>query len=299
MVLESNRDLVLRRLVECLGRDRTRHQVAEVTSLGLVQMTRKRIGTGLLEAFSRECEHCKGRGLVVHDHPVEPSAKSDDDEPRGRRSRGGRNRGRGGSGNGRPRRQRRGSVGHAVARGPGPLPPARAGRRPARPSPIRSRRPRRSRSRGASAPRPRPRPSRVGGSLDRSDGDAAESESSRSHAESSRRAGAGGAPSAPRVVTSTRRRTARRPAGPPAATEPPRPLARPGAGRSRRSPSAEPVDVPVEPAVPGHAADASPDEPRGTTRPDRHAAARRHARPAGDRGGRHGDPRRSPPGRTR
>ncbi len=59
MVLESNRDLVLRRLVECLGRDRTRHQVAEVTSLGLVQMTRKRIGTGLLEAFSETCEHCQ------------------------------------------------------------------------------------------------------------------------------------------------------------------------------------------------------------------------------------------------
>ncbi|WP_432494177.1 Rne/Rng family ribonuclease [Kineococcus gypseus] len=47
MVLESNRDLVLRRLVECLGRDRTKHQVAEVTSLGLVQMTRKRTGQGL------------------------------------------------------------------------------------------------------------------------------------------------------------------------------------------------------------------------------------------------------------
>jgi ribonuclease E len=62
MVLESNRDLVLRRMVECLGRDRTRHQVAEVTSLGLVQMTRKRIGTGLLEAFSETCEHCQGRG---------------------------------------------------------------------------------------------------------------------------------------------------------------------------------------------------------------------------------------------
>src|SRR5699024_724900 len=64
MVLENNRDLVLRRLVECLGRDRTRHQVAEVTSLGLVQMTRKRIGTGLVEAFSETCEHCNGRGLV-------------------------------------------------------------------------------------------------------------------------------------------------------------------------------------------------------------------------------------------
>ncbi len=73
MVLESNRDLVLRRLVECLGRDRTKHQVAEVTSLGLVQMTRKRIGSGLLESFSETCDHCNGRGIKVslhgdHDH---------------------------------------------------------------------------------------------------------------------------------------------------------------------------------------------------------------------------------------
>ena len=71
MVLEANRDLVLRRLVECLGRDRTKHQVAEVTSLGLVQMTRKRIGTDLLEAFSEPCEHCNGRGLHIHLEPVE------------------------------------------------------------------------------------------------------------------------------------------------------------------------------------------------------------------------------------
>jgi ribonuclease E len=70
MVLESNRDLVLRRLVECLGRDRTRHQVAEVTSLGLVQMTRKRVGTGLLEAYSSTCEHCRGRGLMVSTEPI-------------------------------------------------------------------------------------------------------------------------------------------------------------------------------------------------------------------------------------
>ncbi len=93
MVLESNRDLVLRRMVECLGRDRTRHQVAEVTSLGLVQMTRKRIGTGLLEAFSESCEHCQGRGLVIHHEPVE-SRKQQDDEPRRGRGRGGRGRGR-------------------------------------------------------------------------------------------------------------------------------------------------------------------------------------------------------------
>lgn len=71
MVLESNRDLVLRRLVECLGRDRTKHQVAEVTSLGLIQMTRKRMGTGLLEVFGEECEHCAGAGVITHDEPVE------------------------------------------------------------------------------------------------------------------------------------------------------------------------------------------------------------------------------------
>jgi ribonuclease E len=70
MVLESNRELVLRRLTECLGRDRTKHQVTEITSLGLVQMTRKRIGQGLLEAFSETCEHCKGRGVIIHTEPV-------------------------------------------------------------------------------------------------------------------------------------------------------------------------------------------------------------------------------------
>ncbi|HXH79817.1 Rne/Rng family ribonuclease [Nocardioides sp.] len=91
MVLESNRDLVVRRLVECLGRDRTRHQVAEVTSLGLVQMTRKRIGTGLLESFSTDCEHCQGRGVVIVNEPVEP--KSDEGDGRGARR--GRGRGRG------------------------------------------------------------------------------------------------------------------------------------------------------------------------------------------------------------
>ena len=71
MVLEANRDQVLRRLVECLGRDRTKHQVAEVSSLGLVQMTRKRISTGLLETFSEACEHCNGRGVKVFSEPVD------------------------------------------------------------------------------------------------------------------------------------------------------------------------------------------------------------------------------------
>ena len=70
MTLESNREAVLRRLVECLGRDRTKHQVAEVTSLGLVQMTRKRVGQGLIEAFSTTCDACSGRGIHIHMDPV-------------------------------------------------------------------------------------------------------------------------------------------------------------------------------------------------------------------------------------
>ena len=70
MTLEANRELVLRRLTECLGRDRTKHQVAEVTSLGLVQMTRKRVGQGLIEAFSTTCESCGGRGIHIHSEPV-------------------------------------------------------------------------------------------------------------------------------------------------------------------------------------------------------------------------------------
>jgi ribonuclease E len=89
MVLESNRDLVLRRLLECLGRDRTKHQVAEVTSLGLVQMTRKRVGQGLLEAFSETCDCCNGRGVHIRMDPVEQkSSRSEPAERGGRRKRG-------------------------------------------------------------------------------------------------------------------------------------------------------------------------------------------------------------------
>ncbi len=84
MVLESNRDLVLRRLLECLSRDRTKHQVAEVTSLGLVQMTRKRVGQGLLEAFSETCEACGGRGLLISEEPVEKRTQEPACRPSGR-----------------------------------------------------------------------------------------------------------------------------------------------------------------------------------------------------------------------
>ncbi|MBC3177749.1 translation initiation factor IF-2 N-terminal domain-containing protein [Corynebacterium lujinxingii] len=86
MILPENQELVLRRLNEALGRDRTRHQVSEVTSLGLVQMTRKRLGTGLLETFSTPCDCCGGRGVVLSDDPVEPETKIPDKPARPRKS---------------------------------------------------------------------------------------------------------------------------------------------------------------------------------------------------------------------
>ncbi len=98
MVLESNRELVVRRLLECLGRDRTKHQVAEVTSLGLVQMTRKRVGSGLIEVFSEPCDHCSGRGIVVHSEPVTRGGSGD----------GGSGGGSGSSRSSRPGRSTRG-----------------------------------------------------------------------------------------------------------------------------------------------------------------------------------------------
>ena len=97
MVLESNRDLVLRRLIECLSRDRTKHQVAEVTSLGLVQMTRKKLGLGLLETFSEACEVCAGRGVIVHHDPVVKHRQPQQQQPQNERR-----RGRGGNGGGEP-----------------------------------------------------------------------------------------------------------------------------------------------------------------------------------------------------
>ena len=113
MVLESNRELVLRRLLECLARDRTKHQVAEVTSLGLVQMTRKRVGSGLLEAFSETCECCNGRGLLIsldgveHQHRARPDGAAAKDGKDGKASRDGKGR--------EGRRQRQGKAGSGGA----------------------------------------------------------------------------------------------------------------------------------------------------------------------------------------
>ena len=276
MVLESNRDLVLRRLVECLGRDRTRHQVAEVTSLGLVQMTRKRIGTGLLEAFSHDCEHCKGRGVIVQDHPVEPGSRSDDDESRGRRSRGGRNRGgRGGQG-GQRRRQRAATAATAAAA-------ARRRRRPRTwPTPARPRsRPTTSRPTRQTDPDSPRQPSEtdedsgpdevrhrhaVGRPAEPADRalDAATRPPRPSEARAaptSRARGARGWSPAPGVVRRDAPPVRRRPA-------PTCPAAAPAPSRL---PSAEPVDVPVEPAVPGH----EPDDGR----PAADEATRGHAGP--------------------
>ncbi|MBC7638910.1 MAG: Rne/Rng family ribonuclease, partial [Rhodoferax sp.] len=117
MVLEGNRDLVLRRLLECLGRDRTKHQVAEVTSLGLVQMTRKRVGQGLLEVFSEPCEHCQGRGVVIHAEPVDRRSGDSGSGGQAPAESGGQGRSEGGSS-----RRGRGGRGSEPAAPPEPAP---------------------------------------------------------------------------------------------------------------------------------------------------------------------------------
>ncbi|MDI6910235.1 ribonuclease E/G [Nocardioides sp.] len=253
MVLESNRDLVLRRLVECLGRDRTRHQVAEVTSLGLVQMTRKRIGTGLLEAFSETCEHCQGRGVLVHEAPVEPK-RAEDDSRRGGGGGGGR-RGRGGRGRGSDQ-----DAGAPSQKPPSPkdvaamarpenadaatedaseVPPVAAEETPERPTdePVE-----------AAAPVATP----------------ADPETPAE-------------PEPPKVVTRTRRRSASRPAGTPApavepvmAAEPaPEPTPEP-TQQSAPEPTQEPTQEPVAEPV----ADSVPEPPKVVTRTRRRAASR-------------------------
>jgi len=272
MVLESNRDLVLRRLVECLGRDRTRHQVAEVTSLGLVQMTRKRIGTGLLEVFGENCEHCQGRGVIVHDRPVEP--KRGDDESRRGGGRRGRGRGRGQDGESQ---SGGGQAGAAPAKAPSPKDVAAMARPDAdRPeadqpgadgqdagtpavSPVDT-------GSAPSAPAPAAEPAPESASVSAAPEPAAPEPAAPEPAAGDQavveQAGADQAvadraaeptpaevPAAPQVVTRTRRRAASRPAGEPASIEPAAPPApQPETGQPESS-QPEPVQppAPVEP----------------------------------------------------
>ncbi|HEX2054101.1 MAG TPA: Rne/Rng family ribonuclease, partial [Actinomycetota bacterium] len=65
MGYERNRDELLRTFERALLRDKTRTQVYGVSELGLVQMTRKKVSEGLLEAFSHKCDACEGRGVIL------------------------------------------------------------------------------------------------------------------------------------------------------------------------------------------------------------------------------------------
>jgi ribonuclease E len=66
MEIRENRRRVIEAFRDALARDKTRTQVFDISDLGLVEMTRKRIGEGLLTAFADRCEICDGRGVVVH-----------------------------------------------------------------------------------------------------------------------------------------------------------------------------------------------------------------------------------------
>jgi len=249
MVLESNRDLVLRRLVECLGRDRTRHQVAEVTSLGLVQMTRKRIGTGLLEAFSENCEHCQGRGVIVREAPVEP--KRGDDESR---------RGGGGSGGGRRSRGRgRGSDQDSGAPSAPKPPTPKDIAAMARPEGSESGESPESgeSSDGAEAQTP---PVVVEETPERPSAEPVEASQAAESVEPAE-GEATSAPAAPKVVTRTRRRSASRPAGTPT------PVSEP-AGEPAAEPVSEPVSEPVrEPVTVSSTLDAPAVSPEPVVKP--------------------------------
>ncbi len=65
MESKKNRDEVMRVFRKALSRDKTRTQVFDISALGLAEMTRKRIGEGLLESLSVECPHCDGRGIEI------------------------------------------------------------------------------------------------------------------------------------------------------------------------------------------------------------------------------------------
>jgi ribonuclease E len=63
----KNRDELIKVFRRELDADRTRTQVFDITPLGLVQMTRKNVSTGIVEAFSDPCPTCEGRGILIHD----------------------------------------------------------------------------------------------------------------------------------------------------------------------------------------------------------------------------------------
>ncbi len=65
MEIKGNRDDVVRVFRDALARDKTRTQVFDISELGLVEMTRKRIGEGLLESFATQCPDCEGRGVQI------------------------------------------------------------------------------------------------------------------------------------------------------------------------------------------------------------------------------------------
>jgi ribonuclease E len=67
MEIIANRAGVMKTFREALARDKTRTQVFEISELGLVEMTRKRISEGLVESFSETCPTCAGRGFVLDD----------------------------------------------------------------------------------------------------------------------------------------------------------------------------------------------------------------------------------------
>ena len=63
----ANRDELIKLFRNELLRDRTRTQVFDISPLGLVQMTRKNVSAGIVEAFSVRCPTCEGRGILIHD----------------------------------------------------------------------------------------------------------------------------------------------------------------------------------------------------------------------------------------
>jgi ribonuclease E len=65
MLLEKNRDLVIRTFREALAMDKTRSQVFDITPLGLLEVTRKKVSAGLVESFSETCPTCEGRGILL------------------------------------------------------------------------------------------------------------------------------------------------------------------------------------------------------------------------------------------